>query len=70
MSNEQAKSVFKPVLIALMIVGAFSLTACINSTVSINQVKTRYVVCNTQDYNPATASEDIKLCRLGLSTNK
>lgn len=60
----------RPVLIALAIVGALSLTACINSTVSINQVKTRYVVCNTQDYNPATASEDIKLCRLGLSTNK
>ena len=45
----------RPVLIALAIVGAFSLTACINSTVSINQVKTRYVVSNTQHYNPATA---------------
>ncbi|RTP15593.1 hypothetical protein EKN51_11250 [Enterobacter hormaechei] len=66
----KTKQFLRPVLIALAIVGAFSLTACINSTVSINQIKQTGVLCNTQDYNPATASEDIKLCRMGLSTQK
>ena len=66
MNNEQAKQLFKPGLIALTLVGAFSLTACINSEVNINQIKQRGVLCNLQDYNPETASDDIRLCRLGL----
>ena len=66
MTNEQAKQVFKPILIALCIVGVFSLTACINSTVSINQIKQRGVICHTQEYTPETAANDIRLCRMGL----
>ncbi|MGS7257719.1 hypothetical protein [Enterobacter hormaechei] len=60
----KTEQVLKPVLIALAIVGAFSLTACINSTFTIEQAKQRDTVCALQDYNPMTAQQDIQLCRL------
>lgn len=66
MTNEQAKHVFKPILIALAIVGSFSLAACINPSVNVTQIKQRGIICNHQDYNPETAANDIKLCRMGL----
>lgn len=64
MTNEHMKQVLKPVLIALMIVGAFSLTACINSTFTTEQAKHRDYTCAIQDYDPVTAQQDIQLCRL------
>ncbi|EHS1736046.1 hypothetical protein KVY46_002884 [Escherichia coli] len=66
MTNEQAKQVFKPVLIALTIVGAFLLMAIgsmLKTEVTIDAIVKRDIICANQEYNPQTAKLDIDVCR-------
>ncbi len=63
MNNEQAKQLFKPIIMALTIVGAFSLIGCINSNINVETFKQQGVICNLTEYNPETAKLDIDSCR-------
>lgn len=62
----KAKQVFKPVLIALMIVGAFlliSIGSMLKSEVTMDSIMKRDIICANKDYNPETAKQDIDICR-------
>jgi len=43
-----------------------TIIACIVSTDTKATGAKRDIICATQDYNPSTASNDIRMCRLGL----
>lgn len=73
MTDEQAKQVFKPIILALTVVGvlftASCVNSCVNSSVNIETIMNRDIICATQEYNPETAKLDIDVCRKTFQGN-
>lgn len=51
------------VIVALLVI-TLAILVSIHST-HVDHAK-RGIICNTQDYDPMTAKQDIEMCRLGL----
>ncbi|EJA4827468.1 hypothetical protein ND363_001626 [Escherichia coli] len=69
MTDKQAKQVFKPILLALTVVGVLFTASCVNSSVNIETIMNRDIICATQEYNPETAKLDIDVCRKTFQGN-
>ncbi|BEC01768.1 TPA: hypothetical protein L0X66_001789 [Citrobacter freundii] len=69
MTDEQAKQVFKPILIALTVVGVFFTASCVNSTITIDASMKRDIICANQEYDPQTAKLDMDVCRKTFQGN-
>ncbi|MDP8728350.1 hypothetical protein [Serratia marcescens] len=50
----------------IVAIAAVILAACVYQPPKMTGA-TRVIYCANKDYNPATAHEDIKFCRLGLT---